>query len=107
VVLLGEDELSGRLCRLAATAGAKVLYFQAEIFDASTDPYLNIGREGRSGQGSFVSNPLAELQRAAERFDGLRKLELVFVAGGVLTLVQNAKGQADHRRRDRQGELGA
>lgn len=85
LVLLGSEELSAaEFCELAASAGARLLYVQAEIFDSRTDLDLAAWRQAGDHQGP-ADDLLADLQRDAERFSGhIRQLELAFAAGCVL-----------------------
>jgi hypothetical protein len=86
LVLLGHHDLSAaEFCELAAAASAKLLYMNAEGFDAGTDPDLDLWTCDRNGQDRAVGDSLAELRRDALRFNGrIRQLELVFVLGCVL-----------------------
>jgi hypothetical protein len=86
LVLLDDGDLSAAdFCQLAATAGARLLYVQAEGFDAGTDPNLDIGPHDHLAPDVTSSTQLAELRREAERFNGrIRQLELAFAVGGVL-----------------------
>ena len=86
LVLLGKDDLSAAdFCELAASAGARLLYVQAETFDAETDPSLGLYRQTYSLQETSASDPLAELYRDAMNFNSrVRQLELAFVVGCVL-----------------------
>jgi hypothetical protein len=84
LVLLGSDDLSAAdFCELAATAGARLLYVQAEYFDAGTDPDLDRWRaQDRPGA---TGDLLAPLHRDAQLFSGrIRQLELAFAVGCVL-----------------------
>lgn len=86
LVLLDNCDLSAAdFCQLASTAGARLLYVQAEEFDAETDPDLDVGTHDHGDPDKTVSAQLAELRRDAERFNGrIRQLELSFVVGYVL-----------------------
>lgn len=85
-VIMDSNDLSAAdFCRLAATAGAKLLYVQARGFDASTDPDLELGRQDHSEPDQANEVQVAELCRDAERYNGrVPQLELVFVAECVL-----------------------
>ena len=85
LVLLGNNDMSAEdFCKLAATAGARLLYVQAEYFDAESEPELSVEHNG-SGQRWAPSASLAELRREAGRFNGrIHQLELAFTAGCVL-----------------------
>jgi hypothetical protein len=85
LVLLGSDDLSAAdFCELAASAGARLLYAQAESFDAGTDLDLNVWAPAHDDQGS-ARDPIADLHRDALRYDGrVRQLELAFAVGCVL-----------------------
>jgi catechol 2,3-dioxygenase-like lactoylglutathione lyase family enzyme len=86
LVVLSNDDLSAAdFCKLAADAGATLLYVQADRFSAVTDPDLNVGARYRSKSGRPVTGRLAEFRRDAEHFDGrIHQLELAFVTGCVL-----------------------
>jgi hypothetical protein len=85
LVLLGCEDLSAaEFCELAASAGMRLLYAQAESFDAGTDPDLNLWGQARDHQGS-ARDLLADLHRDAQRYNGrVRQLELAFAVGCVL-----------------------
>lgn len=85
LVMLGSDDLSAAdFCALAASAGARLLYVQAESFDIETDPDLSLWRRVRDPEAA-AGDVLAELCRDARHFDGrIRQLELAFVVGCVL-----------------------
>jgi hypothetical protein len=85
LVLLGCEDLSAaEFCELAASAGMRLLYAQAESFDAETDPDLNLLGQARDHQGS-ARDLLADLHRDAQRYNGrVRQLELAFAVGCVL-----------------------
>jgi hypothetical protein len=85
LVLLGCEDLSAEeFCELAASAGMRLLYAQAESFDAGTDPDLNLwGR--RAIIHESARDLLADLRRDAQRYNGrVRQLELAFAMGCVL-----------------------
>jgi hypothetical protein len=86
LVLLGNDDLSAAdFCQLAASAGARLLYVQAEAFDAGSDPALTLGDYDQSESDRTQSAKLAELRHEAERLNGrVRQLELAFAAKFVL-----------------------
>jgi hypothetical protein len=81
LVLLGHDQLSAaEFCALAASAGARLLYVQAEYFNVRTDPSMMVG-----GSEASMSDELADFRRYVENFNGrIRQLELAFTAGCVL-----------------------
>jgi hypothetical protein len=85
LVLLGSSDLSAEeFCDLAATAGARLLYLQAEFFDAGAD--LGLDASGQIGDHPGpAGGRRAELYRDAQRCDGrISHLELAFAAGCVL-----------------------
>jgi hypothetical protein len=86
LVLLGKENLSAAdFCGLALGAGARLLYVQAEVFDAGTDSDLDFRQRDCSCLNRTASGLLAELRREAIHFNGrIRQLELAFAAGGVL-----------------------
>jgi hypothetical protein len=86
LVLLSPEDLSAaEFCELAATAGARLLYVQAEGFDAGADPDPDVWRQHSRGLDRAAKNQLAELRRDALHFSGrIRQLELAFAIGGVL-----------------------
>lgn len=85
LVLLGSDDLSATdFCELAASAGARLLYVQAEFFNAGTDPDLNLWGRTHARQGP-AGDMVAQLHRDAQLFNGrIRQLELAFAADCVL-----------------------
>jgi hypothetical protein len=90
LVLLDHNHLGpAEFCALAARAGARLLYVQTEDFNVRTDPSMIVGGSVRgsdhSGQGSSVSDELADFRRYMENYNGrTRQLELAFAVGGVL-----------------------
>jgi hypothetical protein len=86
LVLLDHSHLNAaEFCALAASAGAKLLYFQTEDFNVRTDPSVMVGGSGLGRRVASVSDELTEFRRYVESFDGrIRQLELAFVVGGVL-----------------------
>jgi hypothetical protein len=86
LVLLNNNDLSATdFCQLASAAGARLLYVQAEGFDAGTDPDLDVEAHDHSEPHGAAGAQLAELRRDAERFNGrIRQLELAFAVGCVL-----------------------
>ncbi len=82
LVLLGSNDMSAEdFCGLAAIAGARLLYFQPEYFDAESEPELNVERGGL-GKRATRSVRLAELRLEARRFNGrIHQLELAFMVG--------------------------
>jgi hypothetical protein len=85
LVLLGNDDFSAAdFCELAASAGARLLYVQAEFFYAGTDPVVDLGRRTCAHPGS-PDDQLAKLHQDAQRFNGrVRQLELAFAVGCVM-----------------------
>jgi hypothetical protein len=86
LVLLGNDDLSAAdFCQLAANAGARLLYVQAEAFDAGSDLALTLGDYDQSEPARTQNAKLAELRHEAEHLNGrVRQLELAFAAKCVL-----------------------
>ncbi len=86
LVLLDNNDLSAAdFCQLAATAGASLLYVQAEAFDSQSDPALSFGEYDQGEPDRTVGAKVVGLRREAERFNGrVRQLELAFAAGCVL-----------------------
>jgi hypothetical protein len=86
LVLLGNDDLSAAdFCQLAANAGARLLYIQAEAFDAGSDLGLTLGDCDQREADRKQSAKLAELRYEAERLNGrVRQLELAFATRCVL-----------------------
>jgi hypothetical protein len=85
LILLDHNHLSAaEFCALAANAGAKLLYVQAEHFAMRTDLDMILGSD-QSWQGISVSDELADFRSYVESFNGrTRQLELAFVIGCVL-----------------------
>jgi hypothetical protein len=86
LVLLGNDDLSAAdFCQLAANAGARLLYVQAEAFDAGSDLALMLGDYDQNGSDRRQSAKIAALRHEAESLNGrVRQLELAFAAKCVL-----------------------
>jgi hypothetical protein len=86
LVLLDQNDLSAaEFCALAASAGAKLLYFQTEDFIASTDLDVIAGGSDQDGRAPSMSDELADFLRYVESFNGrIRQLELAFAIGCVL-----------------------
>jgi hypothetical protein len=86
LVLLDHRDLSAtEFCELAACAGAKLLYLQAEWFDPGTDPDTAFVGYGRTGDSRPVTDQLVQFRRDMERFNGrIRQLELAFATESVL-----------------------
>lgn len=85
LVLLDQNHLSAaEFCALAASAGAKLLYVQAEHFAVWTDLDM-IMKSDQNGQGAAVSDELADFRCYVESFNGrIRQLELAFFTGSTL-----------------------
>jgi hypothetical protein len=86
LVLLDHHDLSAaEFCALAAAAGARLLYVQAEGFNAGNDPDIVMGGRDQSGQEGPMNDRMAEFRRYMENFNGrIRQLELAFAIGCVL-----------------------
>jgi hypothetical protein len=86
LVLLDHNDLSAaEFCALAASAGARLLYFQTEDFIASTDLDMILGGSDQNGREASMCDELADFRRYVENFNGrIRQLELAFAIGCVL-----------------------
>lgn len=80
-----EDLSAPDFCNLASTVGARLLYVDAEAFDAESEPEFDAEEHGDSEPDETVSAQLAMLRGEAERFNGrIGQLALAFVVEGVL-----------------------
>ncbi len=97
LVLLDQADLSAaEFCELAAAARARLLYVQADAFDAGSDNGLELWPRG-GAEPWAADDALAGLRRDALRCNGrIRQLELAFAVEGVLHTWTVAADWYDH-----------
>lgn len=86
VVLLTQEDMSaGAFCDAAVAAGAKIMYVEAEAFDAETDLTIK-PRQDFDGRDVEEDGGLTRtLRREASVYNGrIGKIEVAFAANGVL-----------------------
>jgi hypothetical protein len=85
VVLSKSDISAAAFCDLAVAAGSRLLYSQAEPFDAEADLDQDLDADEDFGDGNDADAQLATLRDSAKAHNGhIGEIELGFAADGVL-----------------------